>query len=348
MKLPRGVPHPDALAPAPLYPPGEGVPLARGPPPSHPPRTTDADSVAHAQADDRVDVGLLWRKIGLAGASNMTAAMVTNPADLIKVRQQLERRLPNADPTSSRPRTTNALRTLTHMVRTEGLTSIYKGLSGSLLREISYSGIRMGGYDLVKSTLVKFAPGADPNGFGTKLLGGMGSGMVGAAVANPADLLKVRLQSPAAKGTLRNHAAQIYRSEGIKGFYRALVPTTIRAGILTAAQLGTYDHFKHLLKRDFPQHFHEGIRTHLVASGIAGFCCSAASNPIDVIKVRIMSDKTGQYRGSVHCAALLLKNEGPLAFYKGFSMCFWRLWPHSLVSLVVFEQLRKAVGMTAI
>lgn len=71
MKLPRGVPHPDALAPAPLYPPGEGVPLARGPPPSHPPRTTDADSVAHAQADDRVDVGLLWRKIGLAGASNM-------------------------------------------------------------------------------------------------------------------------------------------------------------------------------------------------------------------------------------------------------------------------------------
>lgn len=57
----------------------------------------------------------------------------------IKVRQQLERRLPNADPTSSRPRTTNALRTLTHMVRTEGLTSIYKGLSGSLLREISYS-----------------------------------------------------------------------------------------------------------------------------------------------------------------------------------------------------------------
>lgn len=67
------------------------------------------------------------------------------------------------------------------------------------------------------------------------------------------------------------------------------------------------------LKRDFPQHFHEGIRTHLVASGIAGFCCSAASNPIDVIKVRIMSDRTGQYRGSLHCAALLLKNEGPSA-----------------------------------
>jgi 23S rRNA pseudoU1915 N3-methylase RlmH len=33
---------------------------------------------------------------------------------------------------------------------------------------------------------------------------------------------------------------------------------------------------------------------------------------------------------------------------KGFSMCFARLWPHSLVSLVVFEQLRKAAGLPAI
>lgn len=77
------------------------------------------------------------------------------------------------------------------------------------------------------------------------------------------------------------------------------------------------------LKRDFPQHFHEGIRTHLVASGIAGFCCSAASNPIDVIKVRIMSDRTGQYRGSLHCAALLLKNEGPSASLSSSSLSFF-------------------------
>ncbi|BGP37543.1 hypothetical protein JCM10450v2_001458 [Rhodotorula kratochvilovae] len=337
-------PHPDSLAPAPLDPPG--LPLSARPPPP-PERRTEPDTVAHSPGGGS-DALLLLKKIGLAGASNMTAAMVTNPADLIKVRQQLERRLPTSDPTFPRPRTTNALRTLTSMVRAEGLGSIYKGLSGSLLRESSYSGIRMGGYDLVKGTLVKFAPVADPNGFGTKLAAGMASGMVGAAVANPADLLKVRLQAPSATGTLRDHASNIYRAHGIKGFYKALFPTTVRAGILTAAQLGTYDHFKHLLKKDFPQHFQEGIRTHLVASGIAGFCCSAASNPVDVVKVRVMNDRTGQYRGAIHCAALLLKNEGPLAFYKGFSMCFWRLWPHSLVSLVVFEQLRKAVGMTAI
>lgn len=89
----------------------------------------------------------------------------------------------------------------------------------------------------------------------------------------------------------------------------------------------------------------------------------------------MMTDSSGTYRNALHCAATTLKNEGessrrplllsplhsserdadpkrepprlagPLAFYKGFSMCFWRLWPHSIVSLLVFEQLRALVGM---
>ncbi|BGO89255.1 hypothetical protein NBRC10512_003929 [Rhodotorula toruloides] len=273
-----------------------------------------------------------------------TAALFTNPADLIKVRQQLELKSLSQSGSSS-TRSTNAFRTLVNMVRAEGIMSIYKGLSGSLLREAFYSGIRMGGYDLVKASIIKTFPLADPNGFGTKLAAGMASGIVGAAVANPADLLKVRMQAPSAHGTLRQHAYQIYSANGLKGMYKAVGPTTFRAGILTSCQLGCYDHAKHVLKTDFPNTFEEGLTTHLIASGIAGFCCSAASNPVDVLKVRMMTDKTGEYRNSFHCAALLLRNEGPLALYKGFAMSFWRLWPHSIVSLIVFEQARKLFGL---
>ncbi|GAA5844394.1 hypothetical protein JCM11251_007596 [Rhodosporidiobolus azoricus] len=335
------MPHPDSLAPAPLDPPGHELRLP------HEKSLPDDPAATVAGGGDAMDVGLLGRKILLAGMSNMTAALVTNPADLVKVRQQLQ--LKSISKTGQEVRrSTNAWRTFVDMVRSEGLGSIYKGLSGSLLREGSYSGIRMGGYDLVKSSLVKSFPLADPNGFGTKLAAGMASGMVGAAIANPADLLKVRLQAPSASGTLRSHFNEIVSQHGFKGLYKALGPTTIRAGILTSSQLGCYDQVKHMLKRDFPATFNEGFRTHLVASAIAGFCCSAASNPVDVIKVRMMTDKTGHYRNALHCAALLLKNEGPLAYFKGFTMCFARLWPHSLVSLVVFEQLRKAVGMEAI
>ena len=76
-----------------------------------------------------------------------------------------------------------------------------------------------------------------------------------------------------------------------------------------------------------------------------------------------MSDKTSKYNNAIHCAATVLKNEGsfnllfaflthihvgPLAFYKGFTMCFLRLWPHSVISLLVFEQLRKLSGIAPV
>ncbi|CEQ39223.1 SPOSA6832_00734 [Sporobolomyces salmonicolor] len=374
-------PHPDALAPAPLDPAGHGVPLKHNLP--------DRSGGTRAATSRAPDLGLLGQKIVLAGMSNMTAALFTNPFDLIKVRQQLQlKTLTSSGQTSTK--STNWFRTLVNMVRAEGIGSVYKGLSASMLREASYrcaalafgfsviwltlpsltnSGIRMGGYDLVKSSFISSFPLSDPNGFGTKLAAGMVSGMIGAAVANPADLvhrtlfpflslsvliqllstqLKVRMQSLSATGTLRDHASTIINTQGVRGFYRAVLPTTLRAGILTASQLGCYDHTKHVLKTDFPNTFREGMPTHLVASAIAGFCCSAASNPIDVVKVRLMSDKTSQYRNAVHCAAMLLKDEGPRAFYKGFTMCFLRLWPHSIVSLLVFEQLRRGLGMAPI
>lgn len=61
----------------------------------------------------------------------------------------------------------------------------------------------------------------------------------------PCAQLKVRLQAPSATGTLRWHAKQIIQTHGIAGFYKAVFPTTVRAGILTSSQLGVYDHAKH-------------------------------------------------------------------------------------------------------
>jgi Mitochondrial carrier protein len=87
--------------------------------------------------------------------------------------------------------TTNFARVLVDMIRTEGVLSIYKGLSASILRETTYSGLRIGLYDITKASIVRFSPGGrlDDKAFVTKLAAGMASGMIGAALANPADLV---------------------------------------------------------------------------------------------------------------------------------------------------------------
>ncbi|SGY70214.1 BQ5605_C004g03121 [Microbotryum silenes-dioicae] len=93
------------------------------------------------------------------------------------------------------------------------------------------------------------------------------------------------MQSKGAIGTLRWHVGDIVGTGGMAGLYRAIAPTVLRAGILTASQLGTYDHAKHTLMNDFPDTFREGFRTHFIASGVAGFTCSIVSSPVDVVKV---------------------------------------------------------------
>lgn len=212
---------------------------------------------------------LLAQKIGLAGFSNMFASTFTNPMDLVKVRQQLQ----NAhNPTSSS--TTFWGKVLVRMVREEGILSIYKGLGPSLMREASYSGLRMGAYDGFKGLILGVVPAkaGEKDGFGVKLGAGLMSGMLGAGVANPADVVSSRERretrtsnSPpsssrfACKRTAHQDRLRrmprwctpqggsrvsllddgsVPRRSFAAGFYRALSPTVLRAGVLTAAQLG--------------------------------------------------------------------------------------------------------------
>ena len=58
-----------------------------------------------------------------------------------------------------------------------------------------------------------------------------------------------------------------------------------------------------------------------------------------------MTDKHRQLEGVFHGVKTILENEGPMAFYKGFSMCWARLGTHTMVSFLVFEQLRKLFGV---
>jgi len=61
-----------------------------------------------------------------------------------------------------------------------------------------------------------------------------------------------------------------------------------------------------------------------------------------------MNDSQKQYKNAVHALGLLLKNEGPTALYKGFFGCWIRLWPQTVISLLVFEKLRALAGLKPI
>lgn len=89
--------------------------------------------------------------------------------------------------------------------------------------------------------------------------------------------------------------------------------TVNRAMIVTASQLASYDQVKEKLLESGVMK--DGLGTHVTASFAAGFVASVASNPVDVIKTRVMNMKVeaggeAPYKGAVDCLVKMVKGEG--------------------------------------
>lgn len=141
--------------------------------------------------------------------------------------------------------------------------------------------------------------------------------------------------------------ATIYKREGLRGFLRGLSPNIQRGFIVNAAELGSYDHSKDLLISSGI--LKEGVLAHTGASCVAGLAGASASNPIDVVKTRLMSqpiDSSGlglHYKGMTDCMQKTYREGGFSAFYRGFIPNWMRKAPWCIVFFVSYEKYRAAL-----
>eukprot|EP00931_Biecheleriopsis_adriatica_P031101 TRINITY_DN18267_c0_g1_i1.p1 TRINITY_DN18267_c0_g1~~TRINITY_DN18267_c0_g1_i1.p1 ORF type:complete len:310 (+),score=50.20 TRINITY_DN18267_c0_g1_i1:98-1027(+) len=297
---------------------------------------------------------VVLKGVGLAGVSNAIAATCTNPVDVVKVRMQLAGVASLSGSTAE-----GVLGTAKTVLRQEGIAGLYLGLRPSVLRELSYSGTRMGLYEPVREHFAALASGGQPRGQQTsplfvKVAAGAVTGAIGSVLANPFDLLKVRMQGAggekARTSVLRALSDICREGGGVRGLWRGAGPTVQRAALLTAVQVPSYDHAKHcVLDAGI---LREGYFCHFVCSMFAGVMAASATSPVDLAKSRIMtqpidptSGRGTLYNSTVECLIATARSEGIGAFFRGFNMQWLRLGPHTTISLMCFEQLRALAGM---
>ncbi|KAI9355985.1 mitochondrial carrier domain-containing protein [Zopfochytrium polystomum] len=267
------------------------------------------------------------------GVAAMAAAAVSHPLDTLKIRMQ-------TSTTKS-----SVLSKLVAVIRNEGISALYAGLSASLLRQALYSTARFSVNDAVKVKL-----GVDQNGqtsiikrLTAAVLGGLAGGILG----TPADVANVRMQDdgrlpPAQRRGYKNAVdglVRIGREEGLVALFRGWVPNTTRAAFMTAAQIVSYDTFK--IKLLTTGLFKDNIYTHFTASCLAGLVATTVTSPFDVLKTRLMVVPKGTYSGSLDAAVKIFNSEGPLAFYKGWVPAFTRHGPHTVLTFVAYEKLKS-------
>jgi len=90
------------------------------------------------------------------------------------------------------------------------------------------------------------------------------------------------------------------------------------------------------------------LTTRILASLSAGFTAALFSMPFDLIKSRLMAQRpdplTGElpYKGVVDCVTKIVRTDGPLGFYNGFSAYYGRCAPHAMIVLLSKDSITKA------
>jgi hypothetical protein len=227
----------------------------------------------------------------------------------------------------------------------EGFKGLYKGLSASLVREGSYSAIRLGLYDKARQLFGASDPSTTP--LYAKIFAGACTGAIGSAIANPSDVVKIRMQADVSNTFNYSHildgVVKIYKSEGLSGLWRGVGATTQRAALLTAAQIPSYDHSKYYLRQN--RIMEEGFQLHFCCSMFAGLVTATVTSPIDVIKTRIMNSSDEGKLGTFQAGVNIINTEGIRGFYKGWFPNWMRIGPHTIITLLIFERLRLLAGI---
>ncbi|ORX98961.1 mitochondrial carrier [Basidiobolus meristosporus CBS 931.73] len=243
------------------------------------------------------------------GAAACCATCVSHPLDLVKVRLQ----------TNKGKGGPGIARVLVNTIKSDGLLGIYSGLSASLFRQLLYSTTRFG---------------------------------FGGIVGNPGDVLTIRMAND---GNLppelrRNYKhifdglVRIVGEDGVMGLFRGVWPTTIRAMLMTSAQIASYDSFKNLLLNHVGMA--DGIGTHLASSLLAGLVATTVTSPVDVIKTRVMNSHSNE--NAIRITVNTVRNEGVRALFKGWLSAFIRLGPHTILTFVFLEKFREFYDSRAI
>ncbi|EXC01504.1 Mitochondrial uncoupling protein 2 [Morus notabilis] len=270
------------------------------------------------------------------------AEFCTIPLDTAKVRLQLQRKAGVADGTTV-PKYKGLLGTVVTIAREEGLSALWKGIVPGLQRQCLYGGLRIGLYDPVKTFFVGSAFVGDIPLY-YKILAALITGALAIAVANPTDLVKVRLQAegklppgvPRRYSGALNAYFTIVRQEGLGALWTGLGPNLARNAIINAAELASYDQVKQTILK-IPG-FTDSIFTHLLAGLGAGLFAVCIGSPVDVVKSRMMGDST--YKNTLECFIKTLKTEGFFAFYKGFLPNVGRLGSWNVIMFLTLEQVR--------
>ncbi len=290
---------------------------------------------------------LAAKDILLPATSGSIAVCFTHPLELTKSRLQLD----NERVARGTARAYSGfVDCIAKNARSEGMRGLQRGLSLGITREFFFNGARIGMYgpalDMVRSARGRGGPDAPPPTPTERWHASLVCGALGAAIVNPLEVLKVRMQvQGGATGYQHPYEGvvaavrSLIRDEGAAGCWRGVSISTVRGVLGPGSQLFAYNELKQKMVDAGASA--TAFSTHVTCALFSAGVSVACVNPIDVVRTRLYNAPEGWYAGGLDAAAQLVRGEGPLAFYKGALAGYLRLGPHMVLVFGILERLKQ-------
>ena len=165
----------------------------------------------------------------------------------------------------------------------------------------------------------------------------------------PGELLKQRLQMGQIS-SVRQGISQIFKNEGILGFYAGYSGVCLRDIPYTMLELGIYDNLKEMIisfrnrnaakGEEKPGGQLEELLAALISGGITGFLTA----PLDNVKTKLMVDSG--YNGFFDCAVKTAKANGFGSLFAGSAARVAWLMPFTAIYLPVYEIVKRRMAQS--
>ena len=216
------------------------------------------------------------------------------------------------------------------------LPGLYRGLPVAMVRESSKNMFRIGLFAPILAALHREEDGPAPAW--KRFVAGTMTGALGAVASNPFDLVKTRMQVPAAMSaysTARQAMTAIVEKEGFSTFYKGVGASVTRdmlgSSVNLTVQSMASEWFvsNHILTPGSP-----------VLGAVSGIVSAAAAvavmQPIDTSRAYVYL-KPHLHKDVMKAARFIVMREGPMALYRGSRAHFFRTAPHYALMFALLE-----------
>ncbi|OAQ66668.1 mitochondrial carrier protein [Pochonia chlamydosporia 170] len=273
--------------------------------------------------------------------SGAVGILVGNPLDIMKVQLQ-------------------AGNTLTCGTRSQGTAALITGTAAPVLGYGALNALLFVSYNRSENAFQRaLCTGTDKSLVATWLAGAVG-GLATWVVSAPTELVKCRAQMSAPSESSWSIARDIWKADGLRGFYLGGVVTALRDSVGYGFYFWSYE----LANRYWPSSVHDdapSLRQEapkiLLCGGLAGVVTWASVFPLDTIKTRVQTQRIAFHQetapiiykpntyglrapnrlGSLDVARTMLAEGGLRIFFRGLTVCSIRAFIVNAVQWAVYE-----------